>query len=180
MRSRTMHSADTERRRSLALLGTVLFLVAPATVAGLVPFWLSHWRVQPPFFGIFALRVAGAILLAAGLAVLLDSYARLALQGLGTPAPVFPTSRLVVTGLYHYVRNPIYVALVSAIIGQALVLGSAPVLAYGVCVWLAFHVLVVVHEEPGLRKRFGGQFDIFRAHVPRWLPRVRPWRGNTM
>lgn len=180
MRSQTVDPGDSDSRRSLAFLGTILFLVAPATVLGLVPFWLSGWRVQPAFLGLGALRVIGGILLAGGVAVLLDSYFRLALQGLGTPAPVFPTRRLVVTGLFRYVRNPIYVALVTGIIGQALMLGSLPVLAYGLFVWLAFHGFVLIHEEPRLRKKFGGQYEDFCTHVPRWLPRVRPWRGDAM
>ncbi|HWR53119.1 MAG TPA: isoprenylcysteine carboxylmethyltransferase family protein [Bryobacteraceae bacterium] len=166
------------RRRALAILGTVLFLIAPATVAVLVPFWISRWRVQTPLLGLAVFRVIGALLAGAGVCILLESYARFALQGLGTPAPVFPTRRLVVTGLYRHVRNPIYLALVSMIIGQGLVFGSPRVLAYGVFVWLACHVFVVAHEEPALRRTFGHEYETFRANVPRWRPRMRPWRGD--
>ncbi|MBZ5624714.1 MAG: hypothetical protein LAQ69_39345 [Acidobacteriia bacterium] len=69
---------------------------------------------------------------------LLDSFVRFALQGLGTPAPVFPTLHLVVTGLYRYVRNPMYVAVVMAILGQGLILGNVTLLEYGGLVWLLF------------------------------------------
>src|SRR5919201_3669666 len=107
--------------RAAAVVGSVLFLVvAPGTLAVLVPFWISGWHVAPPLVGFVAFRVLGALRVAAGLPVLLDSFVRFALQGLGTPAPIAPPERLVVTGLYSYVRNPIYLALTSLIVGQAL------------------------------------------------------------
>ena len=88
-------------------------------MAGLVPWWISRWRLEPPFFGMPVFRFAGGILMALGVVGLLDSFIRFAVQGAGTPAPVFPTRHLVVTGLYRYVRNPMYVAVVSAILCQA-------------------------------------------------------------
>ncbi len=96
-------------------------------------------------------------MIAAGAIVLLDSFARFALQGLGTPAPVFPTRHLVVTGWYRYVRNPMYVAVVSAVVGQGLMFGSLWVLAYGAFVWLAFHLFVLAYEEPMLLATFAAR-----------------------
>jgi hypothetical protein len=87
-------------RKVSALLGSAIFLViAPGFVAGLAPWWISRWRLEAPFFGAPLFRVAGDILIALGVAGLLDSFVRFALQGIGTPAPVFPTRHLVVTGL---------------------------------------------------------------------------------
>jgi len=86
----------------------------------MVPWWISHWRFETALLGLPVLRVAGGAFLALGVTGLLDSFGRFAIQGIGTPAPVFPTRHLVVTGLYRYVRNPMYVAVVSAIIGQGL------------------------------------------------------------
>src|SRR5438477_6117033 len=106
----------------------------------------------------------GAVLTLLGLTVLLDSFARFALQGLGTPAPIFPTRHLVVTGLYHYVRNPMYISVVSLIVGQGLLLGNIRVLEYGVLVWLAFHLFVMLYEEPALRSTFGAEYEIFCAN----------------
>jgi protein-S-isoprenylcysteine O-methyltransferase Ste14 len=164
--------------RPLAVLGSLVFLVlAPGTVAGVVPWTISRWRVQPPLLGLDLLRPVGAALVAAACAVLLDSFARFALGGLGTPAPVLPTRRLVVTGLYRHVRNPMYVAVVSAVLGQGLVLGDARVLAYGAALWLAFHLFVLGYEEPTLRRTYGEAYERFRENVPRWIPRARPWRG---
>ena len=110
-------------RRVLAVLGSALFFVlAPGTVAGLVPWWISRWHFESCAAGWLAVRIMGGLPIAAGSAVLLDSFARFAMQGLGTPAPVFPTRHLVITGLYRYVRNPMYIAVVAIIMGQGLLL----------------------------------------------------------
>lgn len=114
--------------------------------------------------------------MAAGMPVLLDSFARFALQGLGTPAPIAPPRHLVVTGLYRYVRNPMYVAGLLIISGQGLFFGSVRVLEYGLAVWLIFHLFVLLYEEPVLRSKFGAEYDEFRANVRRWIPRLQPWQ----
>ena len=164
--------------RVTAVVGSALFLVvAPGTLVVLVPLWISGWRVIPPLLGFVGFRVLGALLMAAGLPVLLDSFARFALQGLGTPAPIAPPERLVVTGLYRHVRNPIYVAVASLIVGQALFFGELRLLEYGVGVWAFFHFWVLAIEEPGLRDKFGAEYVDFCAHVRRWIPRLKPWLG---
>jgi protein-S-isoprenylcysteine O-methyltransferase Ste14 len=166
----------TPRRKLPAILGSAIFLViAPGFVAGCVPWWISQWRLEAPFFAIPLFRIAGGILILLGIVGLLDSFLRFAVQGLGTPAPVFPTRHLVVTGLYRFVRNPMYVAVVSAILGQGLLLGNSRVLEYGALVWLLFHLFVLLYEEPTLRSSFGPEYRAFCAEVPRWIPRFTPW-----
>lgn len=165
-------------RKVLAIFGSAVFLViAPGFVAGLVPWWISGWRPGAPFFGMPLSRFAGGMLIALGVIGLLDSFGRFAVQGVGTPAPVFPTCRLVVTGLYRYVRNPMYVAVVSTILGQGLIFGNVTLLEYGGLVWLVFHLFVLVYEEPTLMASFGAEYKIFCTEVPRWIPRFTPWRG---
>jgi protein-S-isoprenylcysteine O-methyltransferase Ste14 len=165
-------------RRISAIIGSSLFLVlAPGTVAVLAPWWISRWRMEPPFFGWSPLRIIGVVLILTGLPVLLDSFARFALQGLGTPAPVFPTKHLVVTGWYRYVRNPMYVAVVSIIVGQALLFGNIRLLEYGAAAWLVAHLFVLAYEEPTMRATFGEEYQQFCANVPRWIPRLTPWRS---
>ena len=123
--------------KTIAILGSALFFaVAPSTVAGLVPWWITHWEFRPPLFDLDATRAVGILLIVAGLPGLVDSFARFALQGLGTPAPIAPTQNLVVTGLYRYVRNPIYVALVAVILGQAALFGDQRLLAAVACCWV--------------------------------------------
>jgi protein-S-isoprenylcysteine O-methyltransferase Ste14 len=99
------------------------------------------------------------------------------LEGLGTPAPIAPTRNLVVTGLYRHVRNPMYVSVVAVILGQALLFGDWRLLLYGGLIFLAFHIFVVVYEEPILKQSYEAQFENYRANVPRWLPRLNPWRA---
>ena len=162
-------------RRILAIVGSAIFLVlAPGFVAGMVPWWISHWRVEAALLGLLTLRFLGGVLLALGAVGILDSFGRFAIQGIGTPAPVFPTRHLVVTGLYRYVRNPIYVAVVSAILGQGLIFGNVSLFEYGGLVWLFFHLAVLIYEEPTLTASFGSDYAAFCAEVPRWIPRLTP------
>src|SRR5262245_24639870 len=139
-------------KRALALLGSAIFLViASGTLAVYIPWTFTRWRLAPPLLDLAALRVVGGLMIAAGLPVLLDSFGRFAIQGLGTPAPIAPPQHLVVTGLYRYVRNPMYVAVLSLILGQGLLFGSVRLLEYGLIVWLGFHLFVLFYEEPTLR-----------------------------
>ena len=167
-------------RKVSAIIGSGVFLViAPGFVAGVAPWWISRWRFEPAFFGLPVFRFAGGILIALGSIVLLDSFLRFALQGLGTPAPVFPTRHLVVTGLYRYVRNPMYIAVVNAIFGQALLFGNVRLLEYVGLVWLLFHVFVLAYEEPTLREALAISTNDFALEVPRWIPRFTPWESRT-
>ena len=163
-------------RRTLAIVSSAIFLVvAPGTIAGYVPWLICRWHVGAPLAGISLFRILGLLLIAAGLPVLLDSFARFALEGLGTPAPVFPTRHLVVSGLYRYVRNPIYVAVGTLILGQGLLFGNIRVLEYGVAVCIAFHLFVLIYEEPTLRTTYGAEYEAFCVNVHRWIPRLHPW-----
>jgi protein-S-isoprenylcysteine O-methyltransferase Ste14 len=162
-------------KRVGAVLGSAIFLaIAPGTVAVYVPWMICHWHVAPPLLGLFSLRMIGALMILAGPAVLLDSFARFAFQGLGTPAPIAPTQHLVVTGLYRHVRNPMYVAVLALILGQGLLFGNVAVLEYGFIVWLMFLGFVVLYEEPTLRRQFGTQYEEYCIRVPRWIPKIKP------
>ena len=165
--------------KATAILGSALFFVAaPLVLAGFVPWWITHWEFRPAFFGYVLTRAIGLMLIIAGVPGLVDSFARFALQGLGTPAPITPTQKLVTTGLYRYVRNPIYVAVVAVILGQALLFSDWRLLWYAALFWLTCHIFVVVYEEPTLERTFGAEYEDFRANVPRWIPRLTPWRAS--
>lgn len=146
-------------------------MVAPGVVAGWIPYGLSGWRWREPLLGVTTGRYVGAALIAIGAAGLLHAFARFALEGRGTPAPIAPTETLVASGLYRWVRNPMYVAVVSLVLGQALLLGSAALLAYAALLWPLFHAFVLAYEEPTLARRYGASYDRYRASVNRWLPR---------
>ncbi len=164
-------------RAPWALAGSLLFLVAvPGSVAALVPYWLTGWRAGPPFFGLALGRVIGMALMGAGLLGLLDSFARFVFVGRGTPAPLAPPTRLVVVGQYRFVRNPMYVAVVTIVLGQGLVLARLALLEYAALLLGLFHLFVILHEEPALRSRFGDSYERYCRHVRRWWPRLTPWR----
>ncbi len=164
--------------KTIAVLGSALFfVVAPLVLAGFVPWWITHWEFRPAFSGLELTRAIGLMLIIAGVPGVVDSFARFALEGLGTPAPIAPPQKLVATGLYRYVRNPIYIAVVAVIFGQALLFGDGRLLWYGALLWLFFHVWVVIIEEPTLKQTFGTEYESFRTNVPRWIPRLTPWRA---
>jgi protein-S-isoprenylcysteine O-methyltransferase Ste14 len=161
-------------RRVRAVAGTVAFLViAPGVVAGVIPWLITGWEANEWWLPV---RVAGGLLVAAGAAVVLEAFARFALEGIGTPAPVAPTERLVVGGAYRFVRNPMYLAVGALIVGQALLLGRPALLAYAAAFAAAVAAFVHGYEEPTLAERYGADYDAYRSAVPAWRPRLRPWR----
>ncbi len=160
-----------------AVLGSIVFFViAPGTVVGLIPWLMTGWRIRTPLPGYAPVRIVGIALLIVGLVPLVESVGRFALQGLGTPAPIAPPEKLVVGGFYRHVRNPMYVGVLAAILGQALLFADARLLWLAAIVWLAFHIFVLAYEEPTLRGMFEDDYDRFCTNIPRWLPRLRPWR----
>jgi protein-S-isoprenylcysteine O-methyltransferase Ste14 len=172
-------------RKMAAAIGSALFfVVAPGTVAALIPWWLTGWQFARPLPEILdavivPVRVMGALLIAIAVPVLLTAFARFVTEGVGTPAPIAPTERLVVGGSYRYVRNPMYLAVVGAIVGEGLLLGQLVLLAYAGLVWLAMATFVLGYEEPILRERYGQAYERYRAAVPAWWPRLRPWHDGT-
>ena len=161
--------------RTRAAAGSSLFFaVAPGVVAGLIPYLMTGWEGDAPI----ALRVLGALVTAAGAAVLIHAFARFVREGVGTPAPVAPTQHLVVGGLYRYIRNPMYVAVVACAAGQAALFGDVALLVYAAGLLVLFVAFVKGYEEPTLREQFGAEYDAYGGQVPGWWPR-RPRRHRS-
>ncbi|TGQ71491.1 MAG: isoprenylcysteine carboxylmethyltransferase family protein [Mesorhizobium sp.] len=159
-----------------AIAGSAAFFIAaPGVVAGLVP-WLLSDRWTLPWSSLPGLVPLGWALIAVAVAALLHAFGRFALEGLGTPAPVAPTEKLVVGGIYRHVRNPMYVAVLSIILGQALLFSSWTLAAYAVIAAIAMVTFVKLYEEPTLSRRYGAEYETYRSNVPGWLPRLTPWR----
>lgn len=160
--------------RLWAAAGSALFLlVAPGTVAGLLPWMVTGWRRPEDAPGGPVVVILAAALILLGVSVLLTEFARFALQGVGTPAPVAPTRHLVVSGLYRRVRNPMYLAVITTLVGQLLLFPSFSMLAYTLTVTLAMVAFARFYEEPTLLRRFGAEYQAYRDAVPGWIPRRR-------
>ena len=157
-----------------AAWGSVLFfMVAPAVVAGVVPWSITRYTdlVESP------VAVLGLAVVALGLAALVACFVQFVREGRGTPAPIAPTEELVVGGLYRWVRNPMYLAVGAMILGQAVAFASI-----GVLVWFALFAVAVVsfvaaYEQPTLRNTYGTSYDAYCRAVPAWWPRLTPWDG---
>jgi len=154
----------------------VFFALAPGTVAGVVPWLISRWSFGHPSTAVAAVRIAvGVALIAPGAFFLVRAFVRFVVEGRGTPAPVAAPDRLVVGGVYRYVRNPMYVAILTAIAGQTLLFASVGVLIYGAGIFVLFASFVRLYEQPTLHRRFGFGYEVYCQNVPGWLPRLRPW-----
>lgn len=165
----------SEMSRGHALIGSAAFLViAPGTVAGLVPWLITKWRVGEGASSGYS--IIGGILIALSLALLIECFVRFAVKGSGTPAPIAPPNKLVVTGAYARVRNPMYVAVIGLIFGQALWFANAGLIAYGITIAFVFTLFVIYYEEPRLRRAFPDDYPAYFENVPRWRPRFAPWK----
>lgn len=163
-------------RRSTAAIGSAaFFVVAPGTVVGLIPWLVTRWEL--PHSAAAWRVVLGALLIVAGLMPAAHAFGQFAKAG-GTPMPLAPPQRLVVNGFNSYVRNPMYVGLLIAILGQALLFDSLGLVLYAAAVWIITASFVRLYEEPTLSHRYGTEYEEYRNNVPAWLPRWRPWRSR--
>jgi protein-S-isoprenylcysteine O-methyltransferase Ste14 len=163
--------AEGVRGRHAALGTLVFFVAAPGTIAGLVPWLITGWGGSPP--GWDAVDLLAVLVGLAGLAMVVACFVRFVREGRGTPAPVAPTEELVVSGLYRYVRNPMYVGVGLAIAAQCLAFRSL-----GLVVWLALFTVavtlfVVGYEQPTLRAQYGASYEAYCRSVPAVVPRLR-------
>jgi protein-S-isoprenylcysteine O-methyltransferase Ste14 len=157
-----------------------LFAVLRAAI--IAPLFISIWTwFLPRWFGgprAFAdPRPLAWVLVAIGAAIALPSIWQFAWRGLGTPAPFDPPRRLVVSGPYRYVRNPMYTGMILVIIGQGLVYPNLTrgMLIEAAAFWAVAALFVLAFEEPVLKSMFGGDYDEYRRAVRGWIPRLTPW-----
>jgi protein-S-isoprenylcysteine O-methyltransferase Ste14 len=149
-------------------------VACPGAVTLLVPalvLWSTGAGIEP-------LGLLGLPLIAVGLLLVVSTVRLFATVGRGTLAPWDPTTRLVVRGPYRYVRNPMISGVLFILLGEAALFGSLALLVLLGLVLAVNAVYLPLVEEPGLQRRFGEEYERYRAHVPGWIPRVRPWRGE--
>jgi protein-S-isoprenylcysteine O-methyltransferase Ste14 len=163
-------------RRSV--LVSLLFIVfgGPGFVLVYIPYWLTRFRLAAgePVWQI----VLAAALIAAGAAPAFESMKRFVWVGRGTLVPAVPTERLVVSGFYRHMRNPMYTGLLVVLVGEAILFESRHMVLYIATIWLVTHFFIWFYEEPTLTRRYGVEYLLFKKHVPRWIPRPTPWRGQ--
>jgi protein-S-isoprenylcysteine O-methyltransferase Ste14 len=162
-------------RLTTAAVGSAIFFVlAPGIVAGLVPWLITGWNVRWPTSALgIAVLAVGVGVLTVAVVVLVRNFVRFVVEGRGTPSPVLQTQRLVVGGDYRFVRNPMYLGVIGAIFGQAMIFGSLALLCYGLVVWAMMAAFVRWYEEPLLQSRYGEEYQEYRRAVRAWLPRLR-------
>ena len=150
-------------------LRTLLFgALVPATFLVLIPAMILNVTGINSEGGIS--RLVGLVPMIVGIAILAWCFAGFIVEGEGTPAPYEPPHRLVTGRLYGWMRNPMYVAVTTILVGEAMFYGSLPLLLWAAVAWIVFHFFVVLYEEPNLQRRFGPAYESYAEHVPRWLP----------
>ena len=159
---------------------TVLFtVVMPGTVVGWLPWFVITSGGTPlAWYTVGERHLLGFIPVMLGLALYIACATGFVVEGRGTPAPVDPPRVLVVCGPYRWVRNPMYVAMLTILLGEVMLSASARLLAYGAVVFAAFHLFITLYEEPKLASLFGDKFAAYRARVPRWIPRAPRGSGT--
>jgi protein-S-isoprenylcysteine O-methyltransferase Ste14 len=154
-------------------LKTLLFTaLAPGTVTVLVPYLLLSWDIQIFSFELGPIRYVGLPPILLGAVAYLWCAWDFTFTGRGTPAPIDPPKRLVVKGLYRYVRNPMYVGITLILLGEALLFESAVLFLYAGFLLVCAHLFIVYYEEPTLRRLFGASYESYRNSVARWTPRL--------
>lgn len=154
----------------LFLKNLAFTIIVPGTVGFYVPIWIAAGWSGFPNASPGWERFSGLLTILLGLAVYLWCVWDFAMIGRGTPAPIDEPRKLIVRGLYRYVRNPMYIGVLLVIIGWATYFRSLGVVSYALCVGLVFHLFVVVYEEPHLRRRFGESYTHYCRTVHRWIP----------
>jgi protein-S-isoprenylcysteine O-methyltransferase Ste14 len=163
-------------RRSVVV--SLLFVIfgGPAIALVYVPFWMTRFRI-PADEPLWQMMVAAALIVA-GIAPGLESVKRFIVVGRGTLVPTMPTEHLVVSGMYRYVRNPMYAGILIALGGEVLLFQSRDMVIFAVLFWFGAHLFVCLYEERTLTRRYGDEYLRFKRHVPRWLPRLSPWTAG--
>ena len=154
----------------LFLKNLIFTVVVPGTVAVYVPWLIARGGREP--LGSPACFVLALVFFIIGGMIYLWCIWDFAMFGQGTPAPINPPRKLVVRGLYRYIRNPMYVGVLTVILGWAVLFWSVNLVIYALCVGTVFHLFVVLYEEPHLQKTFGKTYEQYCSRVGRWLPKV--------
>jgi AhpD family alkylhydroperoxidase len=162
------------RRPAAAVTSLAWFTAVGGTFGCLLPYLLNYWHFHQPLPRWWIGQAAGAVLICGGMIPVAGSFIEFFKAG-GTPVPAASPPRLVVSGFYRHLRNPIYAGFLAILIGQALLFGSAGLLEYTAVAWIIGAAAVRFYEEPVLTRKFGAGYQEYRRNVPAWIPRLQPW-----
>jgi len=153
---------------------TLIFTVlVPGTLAVVLPYRLGSSLTARGSLALGSFRYFGFLLIAAGALIYLWCAWDFAFAGKGTPAPIDPPKELVVRGLYRHVRNPMYIGVLSLVLGQAVYFETLTLFFYAGVVFLLVNAFVFFYEEPALSRKFGEAYRRYCETTPRWLPALR-------
>jgi protein-S-isoprenylcysteine O-methyltransferase Ste14 len=162
------------RKPAAAVISVAWGVTIGGTFGCLLPYLLGEWHFHRPLPYWAVAQAARGILICAGLVSVIQSFPEFT-RADGTPVPVASPPRLVVSGFYRYVRNPICVGFLAILTGQMLLFGSVGLLEYAVVAWCVGAAAVRFYEEPTLARKFGPEYLDYRRAVRAWVPRLDPW-----
>jgi protein-S-isoprenylcysteine O-methyltransferase Ste14 len=163
--------------RAIVLLPGIVTIAVPGAIVYSTSVANAGWSLPLPLS--LALLIGGLLFIGLGLVLMVKTIALFATIGQGTLAPWDPTQRLVVRGVYRHVRNPMISGVFCILLGEALLAGSLPLLDWFFFFLLVNLIYIQLLEEPGLARRFGEDYLRYKANVPRWIPRLRPWEASS-
>ncbi len=156
------------------LLKHLFSLILPVTVLILVPLWIED---DFSINNIYAL-IGGSILILAGLLVIVLTISAFIRIGKGTLAPWSPTKKLVVTGIYAHVRNPMISGVLTVLLGESLAILSLSIFIWAIAFFIINNIYFLMYEEPNLGERFGEDYRQYKSKVPRWIPAMKPYQAQ--
>lgn len=168
------HGAAVMHRSTATAVSVAWGAALGGTFGWLLPYLLGDWRFHRPLPWWGVAQTAGVVLIGLGLVPQVRSFVDFIRSG-GTPVPAAAPPRLVVSGFYRYVRNPIYVGFLVVLLGETLLFGSLGMLEYTALAWCVGAAGVRFYEEPTLARKFGAEYQAYRRAVRAWIPRLRPW-----
>jgi protein-S-isoprenylcysteine O-methyltransferase Ste14 len=163
--------------RAVLVLPVMVTIVVPVALVCVAGSMGVGWSLSMPFNLI--LVGVGILVICLGIVLMVATISMFARIGQGTLAPWDPTERLVVQGIYRYVRNPMISGVFMVLLGEGMVLGSVSVVFWFLVFVLLNLVYIPLVEERELRERFGDEYEEYQRHVPRWVPRMRAWAGKS-
>ena len=150
----------------------LISFILPVTVLILVPLYIEK-NITVRFVPAL---LPGLVFICMGLSVMALTILTFIRIGKGTLAPWSPTRKLVTGGMYGHVRNPMIMGVLTVLVGESLAIGSWNIFTWAITFFIINNVYFVLYEEPILEKKFGDEYREYKSHVPRWIPRLKPFK----